>query len=202
MPEVHEPELTTLDNGLRVVSLRLPGASTVGAVMSVDAGGADEPDTWTGISHFLEHLVFRATERYDSAPAIAAAIEGVGGYFNAFTSKTITAYLAAAPLEHLELAASIPAELVIRPRLRAGDIDDERPVVLREISLSEDSASRRALHALERLVWPGTGYGRPILGYPDTLQACTHDPVHAYWSGKYRPDRAVYVLAGDLGHAT
>lgn len=201
MPDLFEPERSLLENGLRVISLRLPGASTVGAVLAVDVGGADEPDPICGVSHFLEHLVFRATEHYDTSAALGAAIEGVGGYFNAFTSKTVTAYLAAAPLEHFRLAASIPAELVIRPLLREPDIDEERPVVLREISLSEDNASRRALHALERLVWHGTGYARPILGFPETLAACTQEPVRAYWRERYAPERAVFALAGDVEHA-
>lgn len=200
MPDLYEPERSRLENGLRVISLRLPGASTVGAVLAVDVGGADEPDPLCGVSHFLEHLVFRATERYDSSAALGAAIEGVGGYFNAFTSKTVTAYLAAAPLEHLRLAASIPTELAIRPLLREPDIDEERPVVLREISLSEDSSSRRALHALERIVWPRTGYARPILGFPDTLAACTEAPVRRYWRAHYLPARALFALAGDVGH--
>ncbi len=200
-PAVFEPEMTALGNGLRVISLRLPGASTVGVVMAVDAGGADEPDELCGISHFLDHLMFRATEHYENSPALGAAIEGVGGYFNAFTSKTITAYLAAAPREHLELAASIPAELVIRSLLRGSDIEDERPIVLREISMYEDRASSRALQALQGLVWRGSGYSRPILGYPATLAACTEEPVQRYWRAHYRPERAIFALAGDLDHA-
>jgi len=200
MTEVHEPLMTRLPNGLRVISLRLPGSSTVGAVLSVNAGGADEPDAICGVSHFLEHLVFRATETYQNSAAVGAAIEGVGGYFNAFTSKTVTAYLAAAPLDHVDLAASIPLELATRPLLREDDIDDERPVVLREISLYDDRASSRAMQSLQNLVWKGSGYARPILGFPETLAACTEQTVRAYWRQHYRPDQAVFVVAGDVEH--
>lgn len=193
-----EPQTATLPCGLRVVHMRIPGAVAIGASLGIDVGSADEPDEWAGISHFLEHLVFRGTRAYADSLAIGQAIEAVGGDFNAFTGKSYTQYICSAPLEHRELVMQIPAELVVRPTLRQQDVEDERPVVIREIGLEEDSAGRRASRALEQGVWPGSTMARPIIGRPDALRAVTAKEVHRYWAAHYVPAKATLGLAGDL----
>src|SRR5579875_2734694 len=113
--DLPEPQTATLPCGLRVVHMRLPGAVAIGASLGIDVGSTDEPDEWAGISHFLEHLVFRATSAYADSVAIGRAIEAVGGDFNAFTGKSATQYICSAPLDYRELVTQIPAELVVRP---------------------------------------------------------------------------------------
>ena len=191
-------QTATLPCGLRVVHMRLPGAVAVGASLGIDVGSADEPNDWAGISHFLEHLVFRGTAAYPDSAALGQAIEAVGGDFNAFTGKSYTQYICSAPLEHRRLVARIPAELVVRPLLRQEDVDDERPVVIREIGLEEDSASRRVARALEQAIWPGSPMARPIIGWPETLRRVTAVDVRRYWAAHYVPAQATFALAGDL----
>lgn len=195
---LQEPQTARLANGLRVVHMRMPGAVAVGASLGVDVGSADEPDAWAGISHFLEHLVFRGTAAYADSMAIGQAIEAVGGDFNAFTGKSYTQYICSAPLEYRELVTRIPAELVVRPLFRQEDVEDERPVVIREIGLSEDSAGQRVSRALEQASWPASSMARPIIGRPDALQQVTAAEVRRYWQAHYRPEKATFALAGDL----
>lgn len=195
---LQEPQTARLAHGLRVVHMRIPGAVAVGASLGLDVGSADEPDTWAGISHFLEHLVFRGTAAYADSMAIGQAIEAVGGDFNAFTGKSYTQYICSAPLQYRELVTRIPAELVVRPLFRQEDVEDERPVVIREIGLSEDSAGQRVSRALEQASWPDSPMARPIIGRPDALLQVTAADVRRYWQGHYRPEKATFALAGDL----
>lgn len=195
---LQEPQTARLANGLLVVHMRIPGAVAIGASLGVDVGSADEPDEWAGISHFLEHLVFRGTAAFADSMAIGQAIEAVGGDFNAFTGKSYTQYICSAPLQYRELVTSIPAELVVRPLFRQEDVEDERPVVIREIGLSEDSAGQRVSRALEQASWPGSPMARQIIGRPDALQHVTAAEVRRYWQAHYRPEKATFALAGDL----
>lgn len=184
--------------GLRVVHMRLPGAVAIGASLGVDVGSADEPDEWAGVSHFLEHLVFRGTAAFADSVALDGAIEAVGGNTNAFTGKSYTQYLCTAPLTHRALVARIPAELVVRPLLRQADIEEERPVVIREIGLAEDNAGSRMARALEQAAWPDSSMARPILGRAAALQAVTAEDVRRYWAAHYTPRKAIFGIAGDL----
>jgi predicted Zn-dependent peptidase len=195
---LQEPQTARLANGLRVVHMRIPGAVAIGASLGVDVGSADEPDEWAGISHFLEHLVFRGTAAYADSTAIGQAIEAVGGDFNAFTGKSYTQYICSAPLLYRELVTQIPAELVVRPLFRQEDVEDERPVVIREIGLSEDSAGQRVSRALEQAAWPESPMARPIIGRPEALQRVTAAEVRRYWQANYQPEQATFALAGDL----
>lgn len=192
------PQVATLPSGLRVIFMRIAGAVAIGASLGVDVGSADEPDEWAGISHFLEHLVFRGTQAFESSESVGKAIEAVGGDFNAFTGKSYTQYICAAPLAHRNLVLQIPSELVIRPLFRQADLEDERPVVLREIGLEEDNAGRRMTRALETIMWPNSPMARPIIGRPETLAEIRAADVQAYWSGHYQPHKATFAVAGDL----
>ncbi len=195
---LQEPQTARLANGLRVVHMRIPGAVAIGASLGVDVGSADEPDEWAGISHFLEHLVFRGTAAFADSIAIGQAIEAVGGDFNAFTGKSYTQYICSAPLKYRELVTQIPAELVVHPLFRQDDVEDERPVVIREIGLSEDGAGQRVSRALEQASWPDSPMARPIIGRPEALQQVTATEVRHYWQAHYRPGKATFALAGDL----
>ena len=195
---LQEPQTARLANGLRVIHMRIPGAVAIGASLGVDVGSADEPDAWAGISHFLEHLVFRGTAAFGDSMAIGQAIEAVGGDFNAITGKSYTQYICSAPLEYRDLVTQIPAELVVRPLFRQEDVEDERPVVIREIGLSEDSAGQRVSRALEQASWQDSPMGRPIIGRPEALQQVTAADVRRYWQVHYRPAKATFALAGDL----
>ena len=195
---LQEPQTAHIANGLRVIHMRIPGAVAVGASLGVDVGSADEPDAWAGISHFLEHLVFRGTAAFGDSVAIGRAIEAIGGDFNAFTGKSYTQYICSAPRQYRELVAQIPAELVVRPLFRQEDVEDERPVVIREIGLSEDSAGQRVSRGLEQASWPDSPMARPIIGRPDTLEQVTAAEVRRYWQAHYRPAKATFALAGDL----
>ncbi|MCL4541268.1 MAG: insulinase family protein [Chloroflexi bacterium] len=192
------PQQTMLENGIRLIHLQLPGTFSVGVSIGVDVGSADEPGQWAGIAHFLEHLVFRGTEHFPTSVAIGQAVENFGGEYNAFTGKTYTQFICSMPLSYRSMALAIVADLVAHPLLRVKDIEEERPVVLREISLGEDSSWQRVIRALEQVVWPETTMARPIIGYEHTLVRISAADVMAFWRAHYQPRSTICTIAGDL----
>lgn len=192
------PQQTVLDNGIRLIHFQLPDTFSVGVSIGIDVGSADEPGQWAGIAHFLEHLVFRGTEHFPTSVVIGQAVENFGGEYNAFTGKTYTQFICSMPLPYRSTALAIVADLAAHPLLRLEDIEEERPIVLREISLGEDNSWQRVIRALEQVVWPETTMARPIIGYERTLVQITAADVLAFWRAYYQPRNVVCTIAGDL----
>ena len=192
-------ETTTLADGLRIVTERMPEATSVSVGFYVGVGSRDEPDQLSGASHFLEHLLFKGTEER-SARSISMAVDAVGGEMNAFTSREHTAYYTRLPAAHLAFGLELLSDVVERPAFRANEIDAEREVILEELLMAEDTPDDVLHMELMEAVFPGHPLGRETLGVPETIEALGRDEIAGFHAEHYRPANVVVVAAGDLEH--
>ncbi len=190
---------TVLPNGLRVVSSALPSAESVALGIWVGAGGRHEGPGASGASHFIEHLLFKGTARL-SARDISQAIEGRGGWCNAFTQEEMTAYVAGIACEHAWDAFGILAEMYLRPRLAETDIEKERRVIIEEIMMYRDRPDQVVQEMLGGLLWRGHPLGLPLTGTPESLRRLTRDRLLAYKRRTYVPRNTVLAFAGRVVH--
>jgi predicted Zn-dependent peptidase len=190
---------SALPNGLRVVTEPLEGVPSVTLGIWVESGSRFEPPQLGGISHFLEHLLFKGTERR-SAAQIAEEIDAVGGVLNAFTGKEYTCYYARVLAEHAPLAMDLLADLFLCSRLDPAEIDRERRVVLQEISQSEDTPDDHIHDLFNQHYWPGHALGRPVCGRSATVEALERGHFVDFLARRYRPDRLIVAAAGAIRH--
>ncbi|MDJ0952784.1 MAG: pitrilysin family protein [Acidimicrobiia bacterium] len=192
-------DLTTLPNGLRIITQQMSSVRSVAIGCWVDTGSRDEEPVEAGTSHFLEHLLFKGSERL-SARAISEAFDAVGARNNAFTSKEYTCYWARLRSADLPLAVDILSEMLQRPAFRQKEIDSERHVVLEEINMNEDDPTDVAHEQFVTALWGGHPLAPPILGTRDSITAMTRDTIHNYWHRRYTPKSTVVAAVGDLDH--
>lgn len=188
---------TTLDNGVRVVVEEVPGVRSVACGVWVDVGSRDEGEGVYGASHFLEHLLFKGTDRW-SALQIAKSLDAVGGEFNAFTSKEYTAYYVRTLDCDIDLGLDILADITQQPALRTEDVDSERNVVIEEILMYEDSPDELVHDLFGETLLADHPLGRPVLGGKDSIAAIGQEQVHDYFCTMYTPDRFVLAVAGNV----
>lgn len=192
-------DLTTLPNGLRIITQNMPSVRSVAIGAWVDTGSRDEEPIEAGASHFLEHLLFKGSERM-SARAISEAFDAVGARNNAFTSKEYTCFWARLRSADLVLAVDILAEMVQRPAFRQPEIDSERHVVLEEINMNEDDPTDVAHEEFVTALWGGHPLAPPILGTPESITSMTRETIYNYWHRRYTPKSTVIAAVGDLDH--
>lgn len=190
---------TTTDTGVRVVTERMDDVRSVAIGIWFETGSRDEPRRLAGISHFLEHMLFKGT-RKRSALRIAREIEQVGGYLNAFTSKEITAYYAHLLDEHLPLAVDTLSDMASNSLFSEKTIAREQGVVLEEISGYEDTPDDVVHEDFSRLVFGNHSLGRPVLGTRKTVSSFTRDDLVDYWSNHYTPKRVLVAATGAVDH--
>jgi predicted Zn-dependent peptidase len=191
---------SVLPNGLRVVTQAMPGARSVSVGLFVGVGSRHETGAEIGLSHMLEHLVFKGTRGYPEAGAISAAVEGCGGYVNAATDRELTAYSAKLPREQAPRALEVVRELVLRPLLRREDLRAEKPVIIDEIRMYVDSPSDHVFTLFDELLFGAHPLGREIAGSPAAVRRVTHPAAVAHWSRWYRPKHLVLAAAGAVEH--
>ncbi|HEX6315264.1 MAG TPA: pitrilysin family protein [Gemmatimonadaceae bacterium] len=190
---------TTLANGLTVVSEYMPSVRSVALGVWVRRASVHERREEMGVSHFLEHLVFKGTERR-SAREIALSLESLGGSLDAFTSREHTSFQARVLDEHLPQAADVLCDLIFRPALRESDLMLERNVVLEEIAMVEDTPDDLVFELHNEALWGAHPYGYAILGTRETIGALGVEAVRAlHWSA-YRPQNMVVAAAGRVEH--
>jgi predicted Zn-dependent peptidase len=192
-------ELTTLPGGMRIVTERMPQATSVSAGVYVRVGSRDETDERAGSSHFLEHLLFKGTEER-SARSIAMAVDAVGGEMNAFTTREHTAYYCRLPVSQLDFGLELLADVVARPAFRPREVDAERDVILDELMMAEDTPDDVLHMRLMEAVFPGHPLGRETLGTEASIEALTRDQIAGFHAARYRPANLVVAAAGDLTH--
>jgi len=190
---------TTLPNGIRLVTEWIPHVRSVAVGVWVDTGSRHEPGDRIGISHFIEHLVFKGTETR-SAEDIARAVDSVGGQMDAFTTKEHTCFYVTVLDEHLPLAADLLADVLLRPRFDAGDIEREKTVVLQEFGMVDDTPDDVIHDLFAERVWPHHPLGRPILGDRKVVQGLDRDTVLRYFRTEYCPERITIAAAGHVRH--
>lgn len=190
---------TRLDNGLRVVTERMDTVRSVAVGIWFETGSRDETRRINGISHFLEHMVFKGTKKR-SALRIAREIEQVGGYLNAFTSKEMTAFYAHLLDEHLPLAVDVLADMLSNSQFRDAWIAKEKNVILEEIANAEDTPEDVVHDDFLGLLFPHHSLGRPVLGTRKTVSSFTRETLIEYWAHHYSPSRCVVAAAGRVDH--
>jgi predicted Zn-dependent peptidase len=190
---------TRLPNGIRVLSEELPDLPSVSVGLWVESGSRDESSEQAGISHFLEHLFFKGTERRTAA-RIAEDIDAVGGVLNAFTNKEYTCYYARVLAEHLDVSLDLLGDIYLHSRFPGDEIDRERSVILQEISLAEDTPDDHVHDLFGTAFWPGHPLSRPVAGSADTVSPLQRDDFLRFRELHYRPDRLLLAAAGRLSH--
>ncbi len=188
-----------LDDHTRVVTEHLPSLRSVAVGVWVGTGSRDEQGPLAGASHFLEHLLFKGTERW-SARGIAQAVEAVGGDMNAFTTQEYTAYYVRVPDDQLELAVDILADIVQAPAFRSPEVESERQVILEEIRMRDDAPDDVAHEAFGRALFPAHPVGREVIGSHETITEMGRDAIAAYHGAHYQPANVVWAAAGNLEH--
>jgi predicted Zn-dependent peptidase len=192
---------TVLDNGLRTLTSPLPHTRSVSVALFVGAGSRYEDDSVAGVSHFLEHMLFKGTHKRQTAREIAEAIEGVGGVMNAATDKELTVYWAKVPIEHISVALDVLLDQVLNSRLDPVELERERKVVIEELAMVEDSPGELVGLLLESLLWPDQPLGRDIAGSADSVAGITREAMVKYLGRQYVPANAVLSIAGNIDHA-
>ncbi len=190
---------TTLSNGVRVLSERIPSVRSVAVGLWVAAGSRDERDAERGISHFLEHMAFKGTKNR-RMHQIARRMESVGGYLNAFTGKEYTCYYARALDEHLARAIDTVCDMVRFPTFPEKEIEKEKGVILEEIKMYEDTPEELVFDRFESVVYEGHALGAPVIGYPETVQSFDRAMLYDYMERRYAPNRMAVVVAGNAEH--
>ena len=186
---------TVLDNGVRVVTETIPSVRSIAVGAWVDAGSRDETPAENGITHFIEHLVFKGTRRR-KGHHINQRMESVGGYLNAFTSKEHTCFYARALDDHLARSLDTTLDLVTQPTLPPREVEKEKEVVVEEIKMYEDAPEDHVFDHYEDAMYPGHPLGRPVLGTPETVRSFTRADLADYMDRHYVPNRLVVSVAG------
>jgi predicted Zn-dependent peptidase len=190
---------TVLPSGLRILTEAIPGVRSVSFGIWVGIGSRDESPRLSGASHFLEHLLFKGTNRR-SALEISAEIEAVGGETNAFTTKEYTCYYARVLDADLPLAVDVICDLVTDSVLAEADVETERGVILEEIAMTDDEPGDEVHDLFADAVYGDSPLGRRISGTPATIAAMTRDEIHEFYRTHYAAPRIVVAAAGNLDH--
>ncbi len=191
--------VTTLTNGLRVVSETMPRVETVSVGAWVAVGARHEPAEVNGISHLLEHMAFKGTRRR-SARQIAEEIEAVGGYINAWTSREATAYYAKVLKEDLALAIDLIADITQEPAFDEEELAREREVILQEIGQAQDTPDDQVFENFQAIAFPNQPLGRSVLGEREVVSAMPRQALVDYLRGNYHAGRIVLAAAGAVEH--
>ncbi|WP_170582879.1 M16 family metallopeptidase [Ruegeria arenilitoris] len=191
--------LDQLTNGFRIVSEQMPGLQSAAIGIWVTAGGRHERIEQNGIAHFLEHMAFKGTERR-SALQIAEAIEDVGGYINAYTSREVTAYYARVLKDDVALAMDVIGDIVLNPVFDPREIEVERGVILQEIGQAHDTPDDVIFDWLQEQSYRDQPLGRPILGPSERVSAFSRDDLSAFVAEHYAPDQMILSAAGAVNH--
>lgn len=186
-----------LDNGLRIVTEKIPHVKSVSIGIWVETGSRHEDSSNNGISHFIEHMLFKGTYNR-SAKDIAESIDNIGGQLNAFTSKECTCFYAKVLDNHLPIAVDVLADMLFNSKFSEEDIEKEKSVVLEEINMYEDSPEDIVHDLLSQTLYDGHSLALPILGRTNVLKNLTRKDILDYFKKHYTPDNTVISIAGNF----
>lgn len=199
VPEAQHIERTVLDNGLTIVSERMPHVRSVTMGIWVLNGSRRESAEENGITHFIEHMVFKGTS-HRSAEEIARSVDSIGGNLDAFTSKENVCFSAKVLDEHVPIAFEVLADLVLNPLFRAEDIEREQGVILQEIKMDEDNPDYLVHEIFTQNFWKDHPLGRPILGTKETVKRLRQEKLFHYYHACFSPDNLLIAAAGNCEH--
>ncbi|MBA7644519.1 putative zinc protease [subsurface metagenome] len=191
---------TTLDNGLRIITATMPHTRSVSICIFIGVGSRYEAEGKAGVSHFIEHLLFKGTKKRPTAKEISEAIEGVGGILNGGTDKELTVYWCKVAQSHFQLALDVLVDMLLHSKFDPPDIDKERRVIIEEINMSKDSPPQQVNMLIDELLWTNHPLGRDIAGSKESVAAITRATMVDYLQRQYQPDNTVVTIAGDIEH--
>jgi predicted Zn-dependent peptidase len=198
-PHIREIEHALLPNGLRIVTESMPYVRSVSLGVWIGTGSRIENGPENGISHFIEHMVFKGTKNR-SAEDIARSVDSVGGGLDAFTSKELVSFNTKVLDQHLPFALDILADLVLNPLFRESDIEKEKGVILEEIKMEADQPEFVLHEMFISNFWKGHGLGKPILGTKDTVKKFNQQMLFDFYHRVYTPQNILITAAGNLDH--
>ncbi|HYP60563.1 MAG TPA: pitrilysin family protein [Thermomicrobiales bacterium] len=193
-------EKSTLDNGVRVVTGPMKGVKSASLILYYGVGSRFEDPTYQGVSHFLEHMLFKGTERRPDPLIISQAIESVGGILNAATGRESTNYWAKVPSTHFPLAFDVISDIVRNSVIDETELNKERSVIVEEIRSILDAPEDLVHDVIDETIWGTQSVGRPVAGTEDTVGAIDQGTMASYWKRNYRPERLVVAAGGDVTH--
>jgi predicted Zn-dependent peptidase len=187
-----------LSNDVRVMLIPMPGVESVTALLLCKTGSRNESPKQAGISHVLEHMVFKGTKKYPGPMFIAEAVDAIGAEQNAFTSKEYTGYYITSAAKHLGLTLDIQSQMLTEPLIPQEDLEREREVIVEEINMYEDQPMSKASEEFENLMYEGSDMGREIIGTKETVRATTSADLRAYMDKWYRGSNLLVVVSGKI----
>jgi predicted Zn-dependent peptidase len=190
---------TTLPNGLRVLTETMPAVRSATVGIWADVGSSVESRESRGISHLVEHMLFKGTQRR-TARAIAETMDGVGGNLNAFTDKETTCYYAKVIDRHVPLAVDVLADMFLHSTFDPAELSKEQKVVLEEIKMYDDSPDELIHDLFLQTMWNGSNLGEPTIGFSDTVMRATPDGLREHMKQHYAPNSVVVAAAGNVDH--
>jgi predicted Zn-dependent peptidase len=199
LPHVREIERASLPNGIRIVTEAMPYVRSVSLGIWIGSGSRVEQGPENGLSHFIEHMVFKGT-KHRSAEEIARSVDSVGGGLDAFTSKELVSFNTKVLDEHLPIALDVLADLVLNPLFRPEDIEKEKSVILEEIKMEADQPEFVLHEAFIGNFWKGHGLGKPILGTKETVKKFGPEMLLDFYNRVYSPRNILITAAGNLDH--
>ena len=192
-------DLTTLPNGLRIISESMPSLRSVALGCWVDTGTRDENNNEAGVSHFLEHLLFKGTDDL-SARQVSETFDAIGAESNAFTSKEATCFWTRLLDQDLGTGLDVLSEIIQRPAFRSNEIDAERHVVVEEINMYEDDPTEVAFENYTTAMFADHDLEHPVLGTRDSILGMSRDEIDGYWKRRYGAGSMVVAAAGSVDH--
>jgi predicted Zn-dependent peptidase len=190
---------TTLSNGIRIITERMPHVRSVTIGFWVGVGARDEPQEISGISHFIEHMLFKGTASR-TARQLAEVFDSMGGELNAFSAKEYTCYYAKILDDDLDKAIELMTDMIFNPLLQPKDIDAERKVILEEISMHEDSPDDIVHDLFASALWESHPLGQSVLGHLNVVKTLRRDEITSYYKQYYQPGDIVVAAAGNVDH--
>lgn len=192
-------EKSILENGLRLVTHKMPERNSVALGIWIGVGGRYEEKANKGMAHLIEHLSFKGTKHY-TAKQIKEKIEGVGGSLNAFTSEEFTCYLAKIISKHLPLALEVLSSMIVEPLFALKDLEKEKAVILEEIKMYRDLPQAYVNELLDELLWPGHPLGMNLAGTIESVMGLSQGRVFDFQKKFYQPKNIVVAVSGDIEH--
>ena len=189
----------TLPNGLRIITHHMKQRDSISVGFLVGVGGRHEEDEFKGIAHFLEHIVFKGSQKY-SCEQIKELIEGVGGTLNAFTSEEQTCFYAKIPSQHLKQTYDVLADMVFSPKITPTDTRKEKTVILEEIKMYHDLPQYFVMELLDGLMWPNHPLGQSLAGTAETVSAMTSKDLKKFHKNYYSPNNIIVSVTGNIQH--
>jgi len=186
-----------LPSGLTVIRVPMASIESVTVLALVNTGSRYEPKKWWGVSHFLEHMVFKGTENYPDAHALSSAVDAVGARFNAFTSKEFTGYYVKAASSKTRLALDVVSDMLLTPKLLQEDIDREKGVIVEEINMYSDMPASHIANLFDQLFFSEDTLGHDVIGTKETVMGLTKADFEAYIKQWYGLKNVVLILSGD-----